>query len=481
MRNCLAHLACAGFALSIPTAWPADLQPATCPDGVDAEAVRCATLSVPEDYDQPGGRLIDLYIVEIPALEPTADQVALFELAGGPGNPVADTARRYLDERHSRSAFRRSRPVVLTDRRGTGRSNALHCPALETRSALDAFFPIDEVRACRDALARDHDLTQFSTIAAAHDLDRVRAALGYERIDLWAVSYGTILTQAYLKQYPSRVRSAVIVGSAPLDSLVPLHHAANARRSLDLVFFECQVDPRCSAAFPNLRAEWRQFLQRLEDDPPMVTIEHRGERWTGVMRRDIFGEAFRAYLGSAENMRRVPWVVHEAAQGNLGPLLVHLPAPLGPRFAMGLYFAASCDEATNRIRPEHVEPAVADTFLADYRVSEQIAACEIWPSRALPDSFFEPVVSDVPVLLLVGDLDATTTPAWSYQIARGLSNSRVLSMPHGGHNFRGWGDDDAAARCFDEIAAEFYAKGSAQVLDVRCAEQVSPPPFVLPN
>ncbi|MDX1555688.1 MAG: alpha/beta hydrolase, partial [Xanthomonadales bacterium] len=89
-------------------------------------------------------------------------------------------------------------------------------------------------------------------------------------------------------------------------------------------------------------------------------------------------------------------------------------------------------------------------------------------------------VSDVPVLLLVGDMDATTTPAWSYAIARGLSNSRVVSMPHGGHNFRGWGDDEAAARCFDEIAVAFYSRGEATSLDVSCAERVRPPGFALP-
>jgi pimeloyl-ACP methyl ester carboxylesterase len=459
------------------------LTPATCPEDIDSAAVVCGTLSVPEDYAAEGGRQIQLYVVVVPAAQEQAGEAPLVMLAGGPGNSVADTADWYLEEGSPTWLLRRDRPVILMDRRGTGRSNPLHCPSLETREPLERHYPPEEVRRCRDELAATNDLARFGTIEAARDLDRVRDALQHERVDLWATSYGTVLAQAYLRGFPGRVRSAVLVGTAPLDARFPLHHAASAQRVLDLVFFECQSEPRCNAAYPDLRNDWRNLLAHLEREAPTVTLKRAGgdDVWVGQLRRDVFGEAFRGLLSSAASLRQLPWIIHEAATGNLSPLLDALATPPDQFFATGLYLSATCAEATARITPDEIDPAVADTFLGDYRVREQHAACEQWPGAQLPEEFFEPVVSDLPVLLLVGDLDYVTPPIWSYQVARGLSHSRVITMPHGGHLFWDWGAENPSGECFDKLALEFYTRGDARQLDTGCAERVIPPPFTVPD
>lgn len=171
----------------------------------------------------------------------------------------------------------------------------------------------------------------------------------------------------------------------------------------------------------------------------------------------------------------MPRIVHAAAAGDLELFLKALPVGSGDDFvAAGRYLSVTCAEATARIRPEEIEAAVAGTFLGDYRVREQMAACGLWPQRDPPESFFEPVVSDVPVLLLVGDLDHITPPAWSAQVARGLSASRVVVMPHTGHLFWAW---EPSASCFDGLAHAFFAAGTANGLDTTCAESVAPPEF----
>ena len=463
----------------MPDAAGSELVAAPCPANVDPEAVACGTLTVPEDYDAPDGRQLTLYLVVVPAVQEQPDTVPLVVLAGGPGNPVSDTAALYLEKGSPTYLLRRDRALILLDRRGTGRSNGLRCPALESRVALEPFYPPDLVRRCRDDLIANNDLTRFGTSEAARDLDVVREALEYERVDLWALSYGTVLAQVYLRAFPGRVRSAVLVGTAPLDARLPLFHAANAQRVLELVFFECQSDPGCSAAYPGLRSDWARVLARLTREAPVVTLKTGDDRqaWTGELRRDVFGEAFRTLLGSAASLRRVPWMIHQAARDDWSPLLEALASDEDPPFASGLFLSVTCAEATARITPEEVDPAVADTFLGDYRVRQQRAACEEWPKAQLPEEHFAPVASDVPVLLLVGDLDHVTPPAWSYQVARGLARSRVIAMPHGGHLFWDWGPGSTAGACFDELALEFFARGDARQLDTRCAERVVPPPF----
>jgi len=142
--------------------------------------------------------------------------------------------------------------------RGTGQSNPLRCPAIEdhVRAEPEApMFPPDLVADCARELAGTSDLSQYSTANAARDIDAVRAALGYERIDLNAASYGTTLALRYIQDFPDRVRSAVLVGAAPADKMPPAHHAVNAKRGLDLLFDACAADPDCARQYPDLRAE----------------------------------------------------------------------------------------------------------------------------------------------------------------------------------------------------------------------------------
>src|ERR1051325_2884194 len=228
------------------------------------KAARCGTLIVPEDPARANGRTIALRVVVVPALSPTPGAAPLFHLDGGPGVAASGAAGFYLGPG---SDYRRTRDVVLVDQRGTGGSSALRCPALERRSPLDEYEPVEEVAQCRRELEARTDLGLYSTESAAADLDRVRAALGYDRIDLWALSYGPRLAQVYLKSFGAHVRSAVLMGFAPLDYKAPLFHAAAAQRVLDLVLDGCQLDPDCAARYPDLRGEWRDLLGRLDRGP----------------------------------------------------------------------------------------------------------------------------------------------------------------------------------------------------------------------
>lgn len=105
------------------------------------------------------------------------------------------------------------------------------------RNVWDDEFDPRAVETCRRTLESHADLSQYSTENAAGDVDAVRAALGYDQIDIWALSYGTELAQAYLKKYSAHVHAAALVGFEPLDLRQPLFHANNAERVLDLLFY----------------------------------------------------------------------------------------------------------------------------------------------------------------------------------------------------------------------------------------------------
>ncbi|HUP49333.1 MAG TPA: alpha/beta fold hydrolase, partial [Thermoanaerobaculia bacterium] len=291
---------------AIPRGTAVDLQP--CGPEDDRAAIRCGSLSVPENPDRPDGQQIRLHFAVVPAEQPRPGAAPLFILEGGPGIAASEGGSFFLAEG---SEYRRDRDVVLVDQRGTGRSNPLRCPASERLGPLQPLYTVAAVEACRDDLEKIADLTMYSTEIAAGDLDRVRHALGHDQIDIWSLSYGTRLALTYIKRDPARVRSAVLVGFAPLDYRTPLYHAAAAQRVLDLVFYSCQMEPACSARYPDLRREWDGLLERFDGGP--IRIGDAG------VARGPFTEALRGILTMAAGQRALPRIITRAAAGDFEP------------------------------------------------------------------------------------------------------------------------------------------------------------------
>src|SRR5262249_14203289 len=196
------------------------------------------------------GRKIKLHLVVLPALEERPRAIPLFDVAGGPGVPSSGAAGFYATDG---KVHRRHRDVVLLDQRGTGESSPLRCPELELPDPGTSMYPPDAVRRCRRTLEKHADLAQYTTANAAADLDAVRAALGYDQIDLFGLSYGSRLSLEYIRRYPARVHAAILIGTVADGKKLPLWHARNAQVVLDRIFEECGADRACHAAFPNVR------------------------------------------------------------------------------------------------------------------------------------------------------------------------------------------------------------------------------------
>lgn len=445
------------------------LSPCTQKDGAPAEA-RCGTLEVPENWEQrPVGRKIGLHVVVVPAARPRPPAVPLFELAGGPGIGVTGGAAEFLSG--DLALHREYRDVVLVDQRGTGRSSPLRCPELEAQGPLRPMYPVPIVRRCRDRLAAEADLAQYTTANSARDLDAVRAALGYERIDLDGLSYGTVLALTYLKLFPERVRSAVLMGAALPDAKMPLEHARAAQQALEAVFERCAAEAGCARSFPHLRREWAEVLARLEQEPVRVSFSSKsGPPRPVEIRRDVFGEAFRGVLGSRP--WDVPYVIHRMAAGDFTPFLERLSLDDPSPFAEGLYLSVVCAEGTSRITDAEAAEAARGTFLGDYRVSEQRGACAEWPHARVDPRQLEAPRAQVPVLFMNGTGDYVTPPENARRLAAGLSRSRVVEIEGLPHNPGGLSN----MGCYDRIIIDFFARPEGP-LDTSCIAAMKPPPF----
>jgi pimeloyl-ACP methyl ester carboxylesterase len=441
--------------------------------GVEEELF-CGKLTVFEDRETRTGRTIDLNVVVLPAFDQKTKAEPLFDLAGGPGASSAEAAGFYAGPG---KVYRRRHDVVCVDQRGTGKSNRLAIPREKTpQYYLSEMYPIDHVREMRHALEQRADLTKYTTSIAMDDLDDVRAWLGYDSINLFGLSYGTRAALVYMRQHPEHLRSAILLGVAPTDLKMPLHHAESGARAMELLLRECEQDAGCHGAFPQIRDDWKNALAQLEKQPVRVEYSPPGKSTPTIVeiQRGVFGEKIRTWMYGRDKAARIPLIVHHAANGDFGPFLQQAIRPSIPDFvADGMYLSVTCAEDVPFINREEAAKLTAGSPFGNYRVFQQTRACGMWPRGDIPTDFLQPVRSNAPVLIFSGNMDPVTPPKYGEEVAQHLPNSRHVIIPHAGHGVDGLADPG----CIDRIAIEFLDKGDTKNLDVSCVERMAPPPF----
>lgn len=423
--------------------------------------------------------MIALNVVVLPALDPHAKQEPLFDLAGGPGAASTDGASFYAKEGRE---YRRHRDVVLVDQRGTGGSNPLmRAPHLRSpQDYLNEMYPVEYVKALRAELETRADLTQYTTSIAMDDLDDVRVWLGYDRINLFGLSYGTRAAQVYMRQHPEHVHAAILAGVVPTYLKMPLYHSEAARRAMDLLLQECERDVACHAAFPEIEREWPEVLARLGREPARVQYAppDKSGPVTVEIQRDIFAEKLRTRMYSRATSQSIPWIIHQAARSDFGPFLKEvIPADRsGPDFiADGMYLSVTCAEDTTFIDSAEAARLNAGNPFGNYRVLQQMRACRLWPRGKIPAGFHDPVSSDIPVLIFSGNLDPVTPPQRGEEVASHLRNSRHIIIPEGAHSPEGLSDME----CLDGLMRTFLSNPDPHALDANCVANMRPPPFVI--
>jgi pimeloyl-ACP methyl ester carboxylesterase len=450
--------------------------------GIPGKA-QCGRYEVFEDRASGKGRKISLRILVLPATGSDRAPDPMVYIAGGPGSSSVEDAEWVAQ---LMAKIREHRDLLFIDQRGTGESHPLNCQmynASDPQSYLGYFFPLDDVRKCREQLEPKANLTLYTTTIAADDMDEVRAALGYEQLNLFGASYGTRAALVYLRQHPKHVRTVTLLGVAPTNQFMPQDFAQQMDRALQGILAECAANEPCNQAFPNLRAETKTVLERLLKGPVEVEVKFpdggSGAATAKVkLSRDLAAEAIRYMLYNPRAASEVPLYLHLAAQGDFVPLAeaaLRYRRNLVGSGSNGLYLSITCAEDLPWIKPGEGERMAANTFLGDYRLRQQREACTLWPRATIPSNYSEPVSATAPVLILTGEWDPVTPPSNAEGVARHLPNSLNLVVPHGAHGFGGLEGVD----CIERLNTEFVERGTAKGLDTSCVKNISRKGFAL--
>lgn len=446
---------------------PGIFQPAACPfalppDLVQREDVECGYLFVQENRLAPQGRLIRLAVAVFHRPGGANYPDPIVYLSGGPGASALELIR-YQFDLLSEPVFAAGRDLVVFDQRGVGLSRpALDCPGYDELGAdlLDrqvdghdvseeeaGDLVLESLRTCREDLSKVADLSAYNTAASAGDVEDLRLALGYQQVNLWGGSYGTRLALEAMRRYPDGLRSVVLDAVYPPDVDLNAEAPANYWRALERMFSACETNPVCSKAYPDLRRVFFETVDRLNADPVSREVEDpfTGESYQSWMNGDTILALTFQLLYDSKIRYLIPQYIYAASQEDYSAFDQVRGGLIGlmSLSSRGMMFSVQCHEelafsSLEAFRAELARyPELSGMYANSILGGLAYRACQVWDAGRAEDSANQPVYSAAPTLLMNGEFDPITPPAWGQRAAETLDHVYIYVYPGVGHGASG--------------------------------------------
>jgi pimeloyl-ACP methyl ester carboxylesterase len=441
----------------------------------------CGELAVKENPDDEHSPEIKIAILRLPAISPVPQADPLFLIQGGPGASSIEMANQL----HGYFAdVRKNRDLIFVDQRGTGQSNPLHC---EKMSLADANFPDDvqfakQLNIMRDCVEKYKSAAPFyTTWHAVKDLDAVRAALGYKKINLWGVSYGTRVALEYSRQFGDNTRSMILDGVAPTAIALPKYSSRDMLAALTAVSNECMAQPDCAEQYGNSLEKAETVYARLQTaeasgEPVEVLYQHPRHQQSAVQRLTprAFSLLMFMSLYSRDMTVLLPEMISHAEQEDYSLLATLLALTSEQAYKMNIadamHFSVICNEDWRLISATDRE--ATPPFFGFNPLQDKVAICDFWPTAILPDDYWEPIRSPAPALLLSGKYDPVTPEVWANTVAETLPNATTLFIAGGNHGVSMEG-------CMPQVIAQFIERASMDSVNKDCIAHIKSLPLVL--
>jgi pimeloyl-ACP methyl ester carboxylesterase len=434
---------------------------------------RCGTFYRPLDPANPDGDQIALSVAVVPALDLDPEPDPLVPFAGGPGG---GSIQFYAGWFTAFEPIRRERDILLIDQRGTGDSARMDCPVDD--DIVEGQFSDEQTReftqACLDQLP--YDPRFFTTSVAVTDLEALRQELGYPALNLLGTSYGTRVAQHFARRYPDSTRTIILDGVVPPQLPLGPDIALEAQRAVDDIFSRCAEDAACSEAFPEIDLDFASLRARLDEGPVRVDLADpvSGEPITIDFGHNQLASAIRLLAYQPQTIAIMPLTIHEAANGNFGPLAAQFQltvSSLSDALALGMHNTVMCTEDLPFIDRNSIDVgALEETYIGPLQFEALDTICTVWPPGPIDADFNEPLATDIPVLLLSGTADPITPPRYAELAMVELTNSTHVVNIDQGHG-------QLAAGCMPGVVADFVAAADPAAVDASCMDKAFVMPF----
>ncbi len=405
-------------------------------------------IKVPEFHGIPKGKTIELAVAVFKCQTDTTTHEPLLLVTGGPGMsdidafvPVitGDLGKLFLD----------NRDIVIIELRGLkySRPNLL-CPEIEElqMSLLDKNYTVDQtidlymdtLKATYDRFeAEDVNLSAYNDYEIAKDIVFVMNKLGHNRFSVFGSSFGTLVSQHLLLNHSDHIVSATMNAVVDINEAFPRMHT-NTINTLDAIFEKCRDDEELNKAYPDLKNRFLGTLKRLNEEPDTLQIKYpKDEKMYEIV---LNGNKLAVWIFAKMYWdTQLPSTLHKILSGDYTQI-VEEPGILFPLhdFSDGLSISLLLSEYSNYEKadiPLDNEYAgfvkgCGTMFFTPYFLSH---AKDIWKVKDLQDKNID-LVSDVPTLMLSGEMDHVCPPIYARNLSKKLKNSHLYVFPGIAHS-----------------------------------------------
>jgi len=435
----------------IPIPQPGVFTPGKCavaiPEALN-DQVSCGTLTVPERHENPAGPQIQLSVMIFKGSDPNSQPDPLVIAQGGPGGSTIDT---YAEVFLAGKIFTNNRDVVLFDQRGTLHTQPSLICSEYLQLVLDTIeldlsdeeiqrLDLDAASRCRQRLASQGiDLGAYNSLQNAADIQALRQALGYDQINLYGVSYGSLLAQHTLRFYPQGLRSVILDAVVPPQTNFIITAPQTGQRALDRLFAACLADEACNIAYPDLEETFYSLVDELNQNPQRapITDPDSGETYEMVIDGDTLLSGIFQFLYIGDIIPALPHMIDDARLGKFDLFnRIYALLVFDRSTSYGMYYSVLCAEDAD-FDPSQVDLSGLSEQMAQAEKDGPLQfqkVCDLWQVDELRAPMDDPVTSDTPVLVLSGGFDPITPPEFGRQAAEYLANSFVFEFPTGGHS-----------------------------------------------
>ena len=441
------------------------------PEGVtEGKNFRFGYVTVPEFHAHPEGKNIQLAVAIYPSFSESPAPDPLVMNTSGPGKSNMDNfvpqiaaglGHLILPERDiviiELRGLRYSKPNLICKEVGEARLSMMekNLDAKEAKAEL-----LKAIQAAHDRLTNAGvNLSAFNNVETAADIALIMTNLGYKQFNLAGSSAGTLIAQHVIRDYSELLRCVVLDAGLPMGSTFLQGMVPNGIETLKRIFKECERDPACNAAYPNLEERFLNLLDSLNENPVPVPVKHpvTGEDSVYVLNGyRLGGFVFMQMYFS----NQIPYLIGKILSGDYSDVAEAVKMPIATsEFADGLGYSVFLTEAADFGYSEiAVDPAysvfakgvTASGLGGEFMLDIQ----EIWEVIPLDRARIDPKQpSDVPVLVLNGLWDHVIPPKYDEEWKKNLNHCYpdLFTDPT---MLSECGVDAGVVRCYDSNAID---------------------------
>ncbi|HVO72947.1 MAG TPA: alpha/beta hydrolase [Ignavibacteriaceae bacterium] len=383
------------------------------------------TIAVPENRKNPHSKLIHLPVMRIHARSVNVKE-PVFCLSGGPGQsnmyfPLFDSLLYDHD-------------FVRVGYRGVDGSSVLRCPEVDEAVANSQGNLLSEETLKNIAKAWDSSFVRFRSVGidingytipeTVEDMETVRRAFNYKKINLASGSYGTRVAYIYGLMYPDFIHRSVMVGVNPPGGFI-----WDPQRTDNMIKYYSRLwakDSVMSERCADLAAAMEKVLKNMPRKWLFFSIDPgrvRMATFAMLFHRNTAALVFDAYV-AAEDGDNSGLALMSMAFDYMMPEMIW-----GDQAAKAV--SADLDYWNSYYSGKENQNIILGAPMTEFAWKPlEYGKLDL---EMIPESLRVPQVSDVETLMLSGSVDVTNPPECAAALLPYLKNGKQVIMSEAGH------------------------------------------------